>query len=46
MDFKSELEMFSAASIPLIVKLFLEAAADGSGALDLEEFCDGLKRTM
>lgn len=43
MDTRSELpekeKMFSAKDIPKIEALFREADADGSGGLDMEEFC-------
>ncbi|XP_062419460.1 WD repeat-containing protein on Y chromosome-like [Pungitius pungitius] len=43
MDPNGELEMFTVEKIPMIKKIFRQADLDGSGSLDLEEFCDGLK---
>ncbi|KAM8875555.1 WD repeat-containing protein on Y chromosome-like isoform 1-T1 [Spinachia spinachia] len=37
---------FTTKNIPQIVNLFKKADADGSGGLDLEEFCDGLKEAF
>uniref|UniRef100_A0A4W6FDZ2 EF-hand domain-containing protein n=1 Tax=Lates calcarifer TaxID=8187 RepID=A0A4W6FDZ2_LATCA len=37
-------QMFTAEDIPRIVKVFKEADEDGSGALDIDEFCIVMER--